>query len=471
MRDMDERTKELAQGNIPRLLARLSIPAVIGMFIEAIYNVVDRMFVGRAQVGMAGPEGLAGLTICFPLMTLIMGFTLMVGAGGGARISLALGRGDRDTAENLVTTGFFLSIIIGLVIMVIGLIFLDPILRLFGADDVILPYAREYMRIILYGSVFNILTFSMNRYIVAQGRVVFAMLTLMIGCAINFVLDPLFIFVFEWGVAGAAWATVIAWFATAVWVVSFFVRKKGILSLKIAGARLSWDNVISIASIGVAPFSMQVVTSLTGIIMNNSLRVYGGAMAISAMGAIQSVLQLFQMPLYGLNNGSQPITGFNYGAKNYTRVRETFRLSVTIGTLIGTLGFVLAMCIPHSLIGIFGSNPEMISIGARSMRIFLLFFPAIGILILGASFFSSTGRPQFAMMIMLGRQTILIFGLLLLPRLFALDGVFAAGPVADGAAVSIAAALILREWKRLKRIEAENPPPAKVITNDPAADR
>ena len=450
---MDERTKELAQGSIPRMLMRLSIPAMTGMIIEAFYNVVDRMFVGRAHVGMAGPEGLAGLTICFPFMTIVMAFTLMLSGGGAARISLALGKGETDTAEDIVTTGFFLSIVFGMGITVIGLAFLKPLLILFGADEITLPYAQAYMRIILYGTVPNLITFSMNRYIVAQGRAMFAMMTLIIGCAINFVLDPLFIYVFLWGVEGAAWATIIAWAVTAVWVVSFFLRKKGILRLRVIGVRIRWSNILSILSIGIAPFSMQIVTSLTGSILNNSLRIYGGAMAISAMGAIQSVLQFFQMPLYGLNQGSQPIVGFNYGAQNYRRVRETLRINLFVATLIGILGFTCAMSIPGSLVGIFGNDPEMLAVGSRSMRIFMALFPFIGFFILGSNFFSVTGRPQYSMLITLSKQAMLIPGLLILPRIMGIDGVFTAGPVADGVAITLGIVLVSREWKRLKSLE------------------
>jgi putative MATE family efflux protein len=450
---MDERTKELAQGSIPRMLMRLSIPAMTGMIIEAFYNVVDRMFVGRAHVGMAGPEGLAGLTICFPFMTIVMAFTLMLSGGGAARISLALGKGETDTAEDIVTTGFFLSIVFGMGITVIGLAFLKPLLILFGADEITLPYAQAYMRIILYGTVPNLITFSMNRYIVAQGRAMFAMVTLIIGCGINFVLDPLFIYVFLWGVEGAAWATIIAWAVTAVWVVSFFLRKKGILRLRVIGVRIRWGNILSILSIGIAPFSMQIVTSLTGSILNNSLRIYGGAMAISAMGAIQSVLQFFQMPLYGLNQGSQPIVGFNYGAQNYRRVRETLRINLFVATVIGILGFTCAMSIPGSLVGIFGNDPEMLAVGSRSMRIFMALFPFIGFFILGSNFFSVTGRPQYSMLITLSKQAMLIPGLLILPRIMGIDGVFTAGPVADGVAITLGIVLVSREWKRLKSLE------------------
>ena len=450
----DERTRELAEGNIPRLLMRLSIPSMTGMIIEAFYNVVDRMFVGRAQVGMAGPVGLAGLTICFPFMTIIMAFTLMLSGGGAARISLALGRGDQDTAENIVTTGFFLSVGIGLGISVIGLTFLEPLLLLFGADEVTLPYALSYMRIILYGAVPNLVTFSLNRYIVAQGRATFAMVTLIIGCAINFVLDPLFIYVFAWGVEGAALATIIAWTVTAVWVVSFFVRKKGVLQLKIRGTRVRRSSVAAILSIGIAPFTMQIVTSLTGTILNNALRAYGGAMAISAMGAIQSVLQFFQMPLYGVNQGGQPIIGYNYGAKNYSRVLETLRINIIIGTAVGLLGFSCAMSFPRALVGLFGNHPEMLAIGSRAMRLFMMFFPLVGFFMQGSNFFSVTGRPKYALAITLSKQIMLVPGLLLLPRLLGVDGVFTAGPVADAVAISIGMTLITREWKRLRRLEA-----------------
>ena len=298
----------------------------------------------------------------------------------------------------------------------------------------------------------------MNRFIVAQGRATFAMVTLLIGCGVNFVLDPLFIYGFEWGVEGAAWATIIAWMVTAVWVLSFFVRKKGVVHLKFKGVQAKPTDALSIVSIGIAPFSLQIVGSLTSSLFNNSLRDFGGAMAISAMGAIQSVLQFFQMPLYGLNHGSQPIIGFNYGAKNYARVRATLRIVIIVGTIVGTLGFAVAMSIPRLLVGIFGSNPDLLAIGSRSMRIFLMCFPVVGILIQGSQFFSSTGRPQFAMLITLSKQAMLVPGLLLLPRVLKLDGVFAAAPVSDAIAIMIGATLIIREWRRLKRLEAVGVP-------------
>ena len=452
---MDERTKELAEGNIPRLLARLTLPAMTGMIIEAIYNVVDRMFIGRASVGMAGPEGLAGLTICFPFMMITMAFTLMISGGGGSRISMMLGKKDIDSAENVLTTGFYLSLIIGICITVIGLTFLKPLLTLFGADEVTMPYASAYMRIILYGTIFNLITFSLNRYIVAQGRAAFAMVTNFVGCGINFILDPLLIYGFGMGVEGAAWATIIAWAVTAIWVMSFFLRKKGVLRLRIIGVRLNWKGVIAIVSIGIAPFSMQIVNSLTGTILNNSLRVYGGAMAISAMGAIQSVLQFFNMPLYGLGQGSQPIIGYNFGAKNYKRVRETLRLTISVATIVGIIGFTIAMTMPRTMVGIFGNNPDMLAIGSRAMRIFLLFFPFIGFMLTGSNFFSSTGRPHLSMTIMLSKQAMLIPCLLLLPGLLGIDGVFAAGPSADFVSVTLGIILITREWRRLKRLDTD----------------
>jgi putative MATE family efflux protein len=379
----------------------------------------------------------------------------MLSAGGAARISMALGRGEKETAEQVVATGFIMAVIIGSFFTVFGLSFIYPILRVLGADEITMPYAEAYMRIILCGAIPNMVTFSLNRYIIAQGRALFAMVTLIISCSINFILTPLFIFAFGWGVAGAALATIIAWSVAAVWVALFFIRKKGLLQLRLRKANIRWSIVLSIISIGVAPFTLQIVNSLTSTILINSLRIYGGAMAISAMGAIQAVLQFIQMPLFGLNQGSQPIIGYNFGAKNYARVRQTLRIVLLTGTSIGIIGFSMAMLIPGVLIGLFGTNAEMLAIGERAIRIFLMFFPAVGILVCGSNFFSMTGRPQLAMTITLGRQVMLVVGLFLLPSIFGLYGVFGASPFADGFGLAIGLFLILREWKRLKKLELE----------------
>ena len=451
---IDERTKQLAENNIPSLLLRLSIPATIGMFIEAFYNIVGRMFVGRADVGMAGPVGLAAITICFPFMMIMMAFTLMLGAGGAARISLALGRNDKETAEKVLATGFTMAITIGLIYTVLGQIFIDPLLRLFGADEITMPYARLYMSIILYGAIPNMLTFALNRYIMAQGRAMFALTTLIISTLVNLILTPIFIYVFHWGVAGAARATVIAWSVSAIWVVLFYVRGKGILRLRIRWSHIRMSFVLSIFSIGIAPFTLQIVNSISFTFLNNSLRIYGTAMAISAMGAIQSCLQFFQMPLFGLNQGSQPIMSFNYGAGNFERVRKTLRLVILTGTSFGILAFTLIMTMPRFFIGLFGNDPEMLAIGERSIRIFLMMIPVIGVLINGSNFFTMTGRPHKALMITLTRQIILITGLMIFPRLFNLDGVFIANPVADIIAFTIGITLITREMRRLKRLES-----------------
>ena len=450
---MDERTKQLEHSSIPKLLVRLSLPAMTGMMVEAMYNVVGRMFIGRAQVGMAGPAGLAGMTICFPFMMVMMAFTLLISVGGAARISMALGKGDKDAAESIVATGALLAVCFGILYMTVGLIFLDQILIFFGADYVTLPYARAYMRVILLGAVPNMFAFALNRYILAQGNAIFAMKSLLVSCGLNVILTPLFIYAFEWGVEGAAIATSISWTVKAVWVALFYVRKQGSLRLKIRGVVVRASVVLSILSIGIAPFSLQLTNSLTNSILNNALRVHGGAMAISAMGAIVSVMQFFQMPLFGLNHGNQPIVGYNYGAQNYSRVRQAFRLTLISGTAISVIGFILIMSIPHALIGLFSADPEVLDIGERSIRIFLMALPAFGIIVNGQNFFSVTGRPHIAMTITLGRQALLISGLLILPRFFALDGVFASAPFADIISFAVAAIFVAFEWRRLKRID------------------
>ncbi len=337
-----DRAERMGQGSIPRLLLSFSIPAIVGMMVNALYNVVDRIFIGRG----VGALGLAGATVGFPIMLVLMAFGMLVGMGGASLISIRLGEGKKDQAERILGNSFVLLIAISAVLSVLGLVFLDPLLRLFGASETILPYARQYVSIILAGSVFMGLGFGMNNFIRAEGNPRIAMATMLIGAVLNIILDPIFIFVLNLGIRGAALATILSQAVAAAWVLSYFVGKRSSLSLRPANFRLDPQILRAIVAIGSPPFVMQLAASALNAILNNQLQRYGGDLAISAMGIMYGIVMFIFMPVFGLNQGAQPIIGFNYGAGKYDRVRKTLVLAIGAATGIMLVGFFVTRVFP-----------------------------------------------------------------------------------------------------------------------------
>lgn len=447
-----DRAERLGQGKILPLLLEFSIPAIVGMLVQALYNVVDRIFVGNG----VGPLGLAGLTVVFPVMLVQMAFSMLIGLGATALISIRLGEGRQEEAEQIMSNAFGMLILISLLLTVSGLVFLDPLIRLLGASEAVLPYSRDYLSIILYGGIFQAIGFGLNHMIRAQGNPKTAMATMLIGAITNTILDPIFIFVLGWGIKGAAFATVISQIISAVWVVTFFLQGKGQLHLDIRNAyKIKWSVVLQIISIGFAPFAMQLAASLLNLILNQSLAFYGGDLAISAMGIVFSVNTLFMMPIFGINQGSQPIIGFNYGAKQYRRVKETLFYAIGGATIIVTLGFLATRFIPVQLVSLFGRHdPELMDLGVQAMRTVMVMFPIIGYQVVGANYFQAVGKPKKAAFLSLSRQVLLLIPLLLiLPRMWGLMGVFLAFPVSDIGSTILTTILLRRELTLLDEQE------------------
>ena len=443
----------MGEGSIPRLLLSFSVPAIVGMMVNALYNVVDRIFIGRG----VGALGLAGATVGFPIMLVLMAFGMLVGMGGASLISIRLGEGKREEAERILGNSFVLLIAVSAVLTVLGLVFLDPLLRLFGSSDAILPFAREYVGIILAGSVFMGLGFGMNNFIRAEGNPRIAMATMLIGAVLNIALDPLFIFVLNMGIRGAALATVLSQAVAAAWVLSYFLGKRSSLSLRVANLRLDPRILRKIAVIGSPPFVMQLAASVLNAILNNQLQRYGGDLAISAMGIMYGVVMFIFMPVFGLNQGAQPIIGFNYGARKFDRVRKTLVLAIGAATAIMLVGFFVTRIFPGAIIRLFaGDNPELVELGTRAMRIFLVMMPVIGFQIVSANYFQAVGKPRPAMILSLSRQVLLLIpALLILPRFFGLEGVFLAGPVSDLGSAILTGIWLFFELRSLGR----NPAP------------
>jgi putative MATE family efflux protein len=304
---MMDRSKRLGEASIPFLLATFSAPAIVGMLAQAIYNVVDRVFVGHAL----GPDGIAGITVSLPFMLVLLACGMLIGFGAGAVVSIRLGEGKKDEAENVLRHAVLMLAAVSLIVTVIGLVFLDPLLRLFGASDRVLPFGRDYLQMIVLGTVFQVGGFGLNAVIRGEGNPRVAMLTLLIGVVLNVILAPVFIFGFGWGMRGAGLATALSQAVSATWTLLHFVSGRSVLRLHVGGLRVSWPVCASIVAIGSPPFLMQLAASVMNSLLNNQLRTHGGDLAISVMGVIYAVAMIIFMPIFGINQGTQPIVGYN----------------------------------------------------------------------------------------------------------------------------------------------------------------
>lgn len=448
-----ERSERLGLEKTSKLLVRFSIPAIIGMIVQAFYNVISRIFIGNS----VGSLGIAGITVAFPVMMLQLAFGFMIGMGATTLVSIRLGERKKEEAELVVGNTIILLIILSLLITVIGLMFMDPMLRLFGASDVVLPYARDYLGIILLGTILGMTGFGMNNFLRAEGNPNKAMVTMLIGSIINIILAPIFIGVFHWGMKGAAIATIISQTVSAIWIVSHFALGKGELKVRKKNLRLDPQIISRIIYLGLSPFAMMFSQSLLGGLMNISLKTYGGDLAISGMGVVTTLMSLIMMPIMGISSGAQPLIGYNFGAKKYDRVKEVLKYSVMATTAIATFGFVITRMFPTQLIAIFNSqDAQLIEFGSRALLIFLLLLPIVGFQIIGAGYFQAVGKPIHATVLGMSRQVLVFIpALLILPRFFGLDGVFIAGPVSDLISTTLTGVFLFLEIKHLDRKQLE----------------
>lgn len=447
-----KREAQLAGEAIPRLVIRYSVPAVIGMFVNATYTVVDRYWIGRLQ----DVNAMSGIGLTTPLMMIILGFMLLVGVGTTATISIRLGEKRHEEAEKVLANGFSLALIFGSLITVTGFLALRPILMVAGASADTFPYAFSYLRILLIGVIPNTVGFAMNHTIRGAGNPKRSALTQVLGAGLNIVLDPIFIFGLNLGVRGAAIATVISQVVSALWVMSWFIGKSSLIQLRIRWMRLRWSSVAQIVSIGLSPFAMQVATSFVSVLANRALRATGGDIAIGAMTVINSVTILFLMPIFGINQGLQPIFGYNYGAASYGRVRAAWVFGVGLSTAIALTGFLAVQIFPETIIRIFIDDPQLIKIGVFGIRVFLSMLPLLGFQIISTVYFQSVGKAGIAIFASLLRQVIILMPLyLVLPTIFGLSGVWFASPIADFCSCVITAILIGREMKKLKTLQLQ----------------
>ena len=457
--DAEDAASKLGVEPVGALLLRFSIPAIVGMLVNALYNVVDRIFVGRGVNEVA----LGGLALALPLMTISMAFAMLFGFGAANMISMRLGEKKREEAEQTLNHCFFLLLGMGILVTVLGLVFLEPIVSRLGAREGsgAVAYARRYFRIILYGQVFFMLSFGFSHCTRAQGFPLISMIGMFIGAGTNILLDPLFIFVFHWGVEGAAWATIISQGVSAAWLLSFNLTKKAALRLRPGTFTLSPGIISGITRFGSAQFLLQFMMSGVQFIYNASMDKYGAAalgvsnggdIALSGINIVNAVLLLIMMPVFGINQGSQPILGFNYGAKKFDRVIAAYIRAVAGAMGICFLGFLMAQIFPRALVGLFAPNgsPALLEFTPWAMRITMLLLPLSGFQVVSANVFVATGRPNLSIILSMLRQCIILIPcILIFGKLWGLRGVIAAAPVAEGGAFLLTAFMIVLELKKL----------------------
>jgi len=434
---------------VGRLLMRLSIPTVAAQLINMLYNIVDRIYIGHMPG--AGNLALTGVGVCMPIIMFVSAFAALIGAGGAPRASIFMGKGDPKAAERTLGGCFALQAIISLAMTLLLILFAEPMLMAFGASENTIGYAVDYMGIYALGTVFVQLTLSMNAYITAQGFAKTGMLTVLIGAVLNIVLDPLFIFVMNLGVRGAALATIISQGVSCVWVVSFLCSEKSTIRIKRENLRVKKEIVLPCIALGAAPFIMQSSESVISVCFNSSLLRYGGDVAVGAMTILTSVMQFAMLPLQGFAQGAQPITSFNYGARNVARVKQTFRLLLTVSLIYSVSLWALIQLFPQVFASIFTSEPELLGFAAKALRIYCGVLFMFGIQIACQMTFVAIGYAKSSIIVAVMRKFVLLLPLIYIMPMLISDktmGVYMAEPVADFLAVTFTAVLFGRQFKK-----------------------
>ncbi len=443
-------TLELGTKPVGRLLLQYSLPAIVAMTASSLYNMVDSIFIGQG----VGAIAISGLALTFPFMNLSAAFGAAVGVGASTCISVKLGQKDYGTAQRILGNTITLNIIIGIAFSIVSLLLLDPILYFFGASEQTLPYARDYMIIILLGNVFSHMYFGMNAVLRAAGKPRQAMYATIFTVILNAVLDPIFIYPMKMGIQGAAYATIISQMVALAWQIRLFSNKNELLHLCKGIYRLSRYTVNNIIAIGMSPFAMNVCACIVVIFINRELQQYGGDLAVGAYGIANKIAFVFVMVAMGLNQGLQPIAGFNYGAQKNDRLRRVVKIAMLAATAITLSGFMVAMLLPGECSRLFTTDATLLDMSAKGLRIMMAAFPVVGYQMVVASFFQSIGKAGVSIFLSLSRQLIFLLPLLLvLPPEFGVDGVWWAMPASDAVAAAVTAVIMTAYLKKLKRSE------------------
>ena len=441
---------ELGTEKIGRLLKQYALPAIIAQTASSLYNMVDSIFIGQG----VGPLAISGLAVTFPLMNLSVAFGTLVGAGAATMLSVLLGQKNYKAANKVLGNVVTLNIIIGLIFMGVTLMFLDPILYFFGASENTLPYAKEYITIILIGNVITHLYFGLNAAMRSSGNPKKAMALTIFTVVFNTILDPIFIFVFDLGIAGAAWATVIAQVVATIVVLRHFSDRsrafhfeKGLFKLDI---RVAKDSL----AIGLGPFLMNAAACIVTLFINQQMRDYSGDLGIGAYGICNRLIFMFIMICMGLNQGMQPIAGYNYGAKQYSRVKEVFWMTAKFGTIVTLICFAVGMFIPRIAAGIFTHDEALLDMSAEGLRILTIGFPVVGFQMIGTNFFQSLGMVKKSIILSLSRQILFLLPMLYaLPLWYGANGVWMSFPISDVLSALLTAILLRRLFRKFNRLQ------------------
>ncbi len=444
---------KLGESSITKLLWYYSLPSLVGTLAGALYNIIDRIYIGQG----VGALAISGLALTFPIMNLLGAFGMLVGHGAAARVSLLLGNGNSREANAILPNTFVLSLFFYLIVSPLCYIFLDPILYAFGGSELTIPYAREYMKIIIPGHIFTSLSYAYTNIMRASGHPMRAMNTLILGALLNVILDPIFIFVFNMGIRGAAYATVLSMFISCTWIMHFFFQKQNTLNFvttdKTLNSQLSTLNfsiMRSILAIGLSSFLLHTATSLVNVLMNHTLQNYGGDLAIGAFGIMTSFTSLIVMAIVGMAQGMQPIVGYNYGAMQFDRVRTTLKICAVTATIITTIGCICAVSFPNLIARCFTSDPELLRITTNGLRIYTSTFFVVGFHIIITNYFQSIGRAGVSIFLSLSRQILLLIPFILLfPPLWNLNGAWLAQPTSNIISAIVAIIILSIHLKKL----------------------
>ena len=446
----ENKTQDMGSGSIPRLLAQLAIPAVVAQIVNLLYNIVDRIYIGH--IPEVGAAALTGVGLFTPILMLINAFAMLAGAGGAPRAAISMGRGDNKTAERIMGNCFSLLLIFAVVLTGVFYILAPTLLRLFGASDVTLPYAVEYSRIYILGSVFVLVVMGMNTFITTQGFAKISMLTTVIGAVINIILDPIFIFVFDMGVKGAALATVLSQAVGAVWILRFLTGKKTILHLRKCNLKMEKKIILPCLALGVSTFVMLSTESLLSISFTSSLSRYGGDLAVGAMTIITSVSQLVLMPMQGICQGGQPIISYNYGARNNDRVKKAFFTQFKVCVIFALVCWTTLMFVPQVFAGIFTSDSALVGYTTWALRIYMAGIFAVGFQISCQQSFMALGQAKVSLLLACLRKIVLLIPLIFILPIFFENKVFAvflAEPVSDILAALVTTITFLTRFNKI----------------------
>lgn len=453
-RDNQEKKQDMGSGSIPKLLARLAIPAVVAQIINLLYNIVDRIYIGH--IPEVGASALTGVGLFMPILMLINAFAMLAGSGGAPLAAIAMGKKDNEKAEKIVANCFSMLLSFA-VILTIGFYISAPtLLRLFGASDATLPYAVDYSRIYILGSVFVLIVMGMNPFITTQGFAKISMLTTVIGAVLNIILDPIFIFIFNMGVKGAALATILSQAVGAIWILRFLTGKKTLLRLKKENMRLEKPIFLPCLALGISTFVMLSTESLLSVSFTSSLSRYGGDLAVGAMTIITSTAQLVTMPLQGLCQGGQPIISYNYGAGNVDRVKKAFLTQFTACVVYAVLFWGICMCVPQMFAGIFTDNAALVDYTSWALRIYMAGIFAFGFQCCCQQSFMALGQAKISLLLACLRKIILLIPLIFILPVFFENKVFAvflAEPISDILAGTITTIMFFTQFQKIMKKE------------------